>query len=341
MRQSDEAPDLTLTQVRTRPRSPNLIAKSHCEPPPAPRPSVQEALRDWHAPMVRSAFLPAAYHPITGSIHNGLMPEGDTIFRTADVLRAALRDRRIIDARAQPQPGLRRVPDLSRLVGATVTSVEPRGKHLLIGFDNGLTVRSHLRMTGSWHRYRPGERWRRPAREASAVLETAEAVAVAFNTPVVELLTDADLRRSHALTALGPDLLAADVDFGEALRRLRERDAEQLGNALLDQRAVAGIGNVYKSEVAFLERLDPWAPIAVFEDDELVSALRTARRLLQANTRGGARVTTGSGLRGQSLWVYGRSGRPCRQCGTPIRQERQGELARLTYWCPRCQAFRT
>ena len=139
------------------------------------------------------------------------MPEGDTIFRTAEVLRAALVGRRITGARAQPQPALRRVPDLSRLVGATVTNVESRGKHLLIGFENGFTLRSHLRMRGSWHRYRPGERWRIPPRRASAILETLESVAVAFDTPVVELLTDADLRRSRALTALGPDLLAADV----------------------------------------------------------------------------------------------------------------------------------
>ena len=167
------------------------------------------------------------------------MPEGDTIFRTAEVLRAALVGRRITAARAQAGPGLRRVPDLSRLVGATVTSVEPRGKHLLIGFDNGLTLRSHMRMTGSWHRYRPGERWRRPARRATAMLETPESVAVAFDTPVVELLTDADLRRSRPLRELGPDLLAREFDADEALRRLRARDAEQLGNALLDQRAVA------------------------------------------------------------------------------------------------------
>jgi endonuclease-8 len=291
--------------------------------------------------MVRGAQLPAAYQPITGSLHNARMPEGDTIFRTAEVLRTALRDRRITDARAQPQPGLRRVPDLSRLVGATVTSVEPRGKHLLIGFDNGLTLRSHLRMTGSWHRYRPGERWRRPAREASAVLATAEAVAVSFNTPTIELLTEAGLRRSQSLTELGPDLLASDFDPDEAVRRLRARAAEELGNALLDQRAVAGIGNVYKSEVCFLERLDPWASVARFEDGELMAALHTSRRLLQANTRGGARVTTGSPVRGQGLWVYGRAGRPCRRCGTRIEAARQGELARLTYWCPRCQANRT
>ena len=268
------------------------------------------------------------------------MPEGDTIFRTAEVLRAALVGRRITNARAHAQPGMRRVPDLSRLVGATVTSVESRGKHLLIGFDDGLTLRSHLRMTGSWHRYRPGERWRLPVRRASAVLETKEAVAVAFNTPVVELLTDADLRRSPPLTTLGPDLLGTEFDAAEALRRLRDRDGDELGNALLDQRAVAGIGNVYKSEVAFLERLDPWAPVAAFDDDELAAALRTARRLLQANVRGGARVTTGSGARGQGLWVYGRAGRPCRRCGTPIEQRRQGDLARQTFWCPRCQPAR-
>jgi endonuclease-8 len=268
------------------------------------------------------------------------MPEGDTIFRTAEVLRAALVGRRIIEARAQAQPGLRRVPDLSRLVGATVTSVQARGKHLLIGFDSGLTVRTHLRMSGSWHRYRPGEPWQRPARQASAVLETAESVAVAFNTPVVEVLTDADLRRSVPLTSLGPDLLSREFDMDEAMRRVRERAGVELGSALLDQQAVAGIGNVYKSEVCFLEHLDPWAPVARFEDGELRAALRTVRRLLQANTRGGARVTTASPVRGQGLWVYGRAGRPCRRCGTPIRGARQGDLARLTYWCPHCQPAR-
>ena len=265
------------------------------------------------------------------------MPEGDTIFRTAEVLRAALVGRRVTAARARPQPGMRHVPDLSRLLGATVTTVEARGKHLLIGFDDGFILRSHLRMRGSWHRYRPGDRWRLPERRASAVLETAESVAVAFDTPVVELLTDVDLRRSRPLTTLGPDLLGAEFDAEEALRRLRERDGEELGNALLDQRAVAGIGNVYKSEVAFIERLDPWAPVARFSDDELRAALATARRLLRANVRGGARVTTGSPVRGQGLWVYGRVGRPCRRCGTRIGQRRQGELARQTFWCPRCQ----
>jgi endonuclease VIII len=265
------------------------------------------------------------------------MPEGDTIYRTAEVLRTALVGRRVVAARAQPRPGLRHVPDLSRVVGSTVASVEARGKHLLIGFDNGLTMRSHMRMTGSWHRYRPGERWRRPVQQASAVLETAESVAVAFNAPVVELLTDADLRRSRPLTELGPDLLASSFDADEALQRLRARNQDELGNALLDQRAVAGIGNVVKSEVCFMERLDPWAPVNAFDDEALRAAVNAARRVLRANTRGGARNTTGSPVRGQGLWVYGRAGRPCRRCGTRIESARQGELARLTYWCPRCQ----
>jgi len=265
------------------------------------------------------------------------MPEGDTIFRTASVLRSVLVGERVDAARARPGPGLRRVPDLSKVVGATVTSVAARGKHLLIDFDNGLTLRSHLRMRGSWHRYRPGETWKLPASQANAIIETPVVVVVAFNTPRLELLTDADLARDTALLALGPDLLVAEFDIDEAMRRLRERDTEQLGSTLLDQRAVAGIGNVVKSETAFIERMDPWAFVSDFSDDELHGAMRTARRLLQANTRGGARVTTGNPRRGQELWVYGRAGRPCRRCGTRIETRRQGELARSTYWCPRCQ----
>jgi endonuclease-8 len=265
------------------------------------------------------------------------MPEGDTIYRTAEVLRSVLVGQRVVSAHARPGPGLRRVPDLSKVVGATVTSVAARGKHLLIGFDDGLTLRSHLRMRGSWHRYRPGEAWRLPASQANAILETERAVAVAFNTPTLELLTDAGLARDRSLRELGPDLLGREFDVDEAVRRLRERNSEELGNALLDQRAVAGIGNVVKSETAFMERMDPWALVGDFSDGELHGALRTARRLLQANTRGGARVTTGSARRGQELWVYGRTGRPCRRCGTRIETRRQGELARSTYWCPRCQ----
>ena len=269
------------------------------------------------------------------------MPEGDTIYRTAEVLRRVLVGRTITAARAQPQPGLRRVPDLGRLAGRRVTAVEARGKHLLIRFDGGLTLRTHMRMTGSWHRYRPREPWRRPAREATVVLETPESVVVCFNAPVAELLTDAEVGRHRSLTALGPDLLGPNFDADEAVRRLRQRAHLALGNALLDQRAVAGIGNVYKSEACFVGRLDPWAPVAAFDDAELEAVLRTARDLMRANLRGGSRITTRNPGRGRRLWVYGRAGRPCRRCGTSIRSAPQGELMRLTYWCPHCQPTRS
>jgi len=219
------------------------------------------------------------------------MPEGDTIFRTATVLRAVLIGRTITAARAQARPGMRRVPDLDRLVGASVTGVEPRGKHLLIGFDSGLTLRTHLRMSGSWHRYRPDEPWKLPPRQASVVLETADSVAVCFNAPIVELLTAAELARQPTLAALGPDLLAPDFEAGAAVDRFHG----------------------------------------------LLRVLTTARRLLRANVRGGARVTTDRARGAGALWVYGRAGRPCRRCGRLIEARRQGELLRTTYWCPGCQ----
>lgn len=261
------------------------------------------------------------------------MPEGDTIFRTATVLREALAGRTVTRARARARPGMRRVPDLRPLEGRRVERVEARGKHLLIGFEGGLTLRTHLRMTGSWHRYAPAEAWRRPVHQASAVIETAESVAVCFNAPVVELLDERALARHAPLNGLGPDLLGRTFDTDAALARLRERDAVPLGEALLDQRALAGIGNVYKSELAFLAGRDPWTPVRDVDDGALRALLADARRLLAANARGGARSTRPGG----GLWVYGRAGRPCRRCGTLVRVRRQGALGRLTYWCPRCQ----
>jgi endonuclease-8 len=265
------------------------------------------------------------------------MPEGDTIHRTAVVLRRALVGGTVTRARAQPRPGLVRVPRLEPLVGARVTAVEARGKHLLIGFSSGAWLRTHMRMRGSWHRYAAGEAWRLPSSRASCVLETDAAVAVCFDAPEVELLANAEVGRHRALTSLGPDLLSASFDAGEAVRRLRERSGVPLGEALLDQRALAGIGNVYKSEICFIERADPWAPVSVLSDDALASLAATARRLLLANVGGGRRVTTGVARPGASLWVYGRAGRPCRRCGTRIESRRQGTQGRVTYWCPHCQ----
>ncbi len=265
------------------------------------------------------------------------MPEGDTIFRIADVLRRSLVGSMVTNAYAHPRPGLRRVPSLERVISATVTSVEARGKHLLIAFDNGLTLRTHLRMHGSWHRYRPGEAWRRGRAQASAVIETVDAVAVCFDAPEVELMTDAEIARHPQLSSLGPDLLSRSFDAAEAARRLRAQPERPVGEALLDQRAIAGIGNVYKSEICFLEGVNPWRPMREYDDETVARLVGTARRLLAGNVSGGARVTTGEHRPGRQLWVYGRGGRPCRRCGTLIEARRQGEQARTTYWCPRCQ----
>jgi len=268
------------------------------------------------------------------------MPEGDTLFRTAEVLRRALVGGILVEARARPGRLVARVPDLSGLVGLPIRTVEARGKHLLISVGDGgvsRTLRTHLRMTGSWHRYRVGEAWRLPERRAVVVLATDSAVAVCFDCPTVELLTDAGLARSRALASLGPDLLAASPDLDAALANLRARPATAIGEALLDQTLVAGVGNVVRNEALFMERVSPFALVSDLDETTLRLILARSRRILASNVGGGRRVTTGIARPGASLWVYGRAGRPCRRCGTLLEVARQGPLARLTYWCPSCQ----
>jgi endonuclease-8 len=275
------------------------------------------------------------------------MPEGDTLHRIAAGLRPHLVGRTVVAARARV-PG----PQVGRVVGAAITGVEALGKNLLIRFDNGLELRTHLRLHGSWHRYRPGERWRRPAGRASLVLELPETVAVCFDAPVVELFEQRAEALHPALGRLGPDLLDPGFDAAEALRRLRDpaRASVSIGEALLDQRALAGIGNVYKNEVLWLERVSPFAALADLDAATLERLVAAARRLLLANVaprgratrgpRGSERVTTGGDRRaaGEPLWVYRRTGRPCRRCRTPIRSAiHGGDLPRTTYWCPCCQ----
>lgn len=269
------------------------------------------------------------------------MPEGDTLFRTAAGLRPYLVGRTVTAARTSgPGP----VPRLERIVGREIQSVDSLGKNLLIRFDNGLEIRTHLRMTGTWHRYRPGERWRRPPARARLVIEVPGAVAVCFDAPVVELLEQRAEALHPSLGQLGPDLLDPGFDPAEAIRRLRDpgRAAVPIGEALVDQRALAGIGNVYKSEALWIERVSPFAVVGELDADTLERLVATSRRLLLANassTRGPERVTT-TGDRGAPgpLYVYGRTGRPCRRCRAPIASTRQGrELPRTTYWCPACQ----
>ncbi len=263
------------------------------------------------------------------------MPEGDTLVRTAAGLRPHLVGRTVIAASARP-PG----PRADRLVGSTITAVETRGKHLLLYFDSGLELRSHLGMHGSWHRYAPGERWRRPPARARLVLEVPGAVAVCFDAPDLELF-QARVEPHHArLAALGPDLSAEEFDESEALRRLAANDpARTIAEALLDQHLMAGTGNVFKSEILFIERVDPFAPVASLDPATLARLVATARRLLLANRTTRTRTTTaGDRAAGRNrLWVYGRAARPCLRCATPIEAKRHGELPRLTYWCPTCQ----
>lgn len=269
------------------------------------------------------------------------MPEGDTLYRTAAGLRPYLVGKVVTAARAKG-PGA--VPQLQRVVGQRIETVDAMGKNLLIRFDGGLEIRTHLRMNGSWHRYRPGERWKRPPSRARLVLEVPGAVAVCFDAPVVELLETRAEALHASLGRLGPDLLAPDFDAAEAHRRLRapERTSLEIAVALLDQRALAGIGNVYKNEILWIERVSPFARVNDIDDATLDRLIATARRLLLANVtpaRGIERTTT-TGDRGAPgpLYIYGRGGRPCRRCRTPIRSTKQGsDLPRTTYWCPVCQ----
>ncbi len=259
------------------------------------------------------------------------MPEGDTVWRVAARLHEALAGRALSSTDF-------RVPRLATtdLAGRTVGEVVARGKHILARVEDGLTVHSHLRMDGSWHLYRPDQRWHGgPAWQVRAVLENADWSAVGYRLPVLELIeTSAE---PEVLGHLGPDLLGADWDHAEAVRRLRADPAREIGEALLDQRLLAGIGNLYKCETLFLRGRWPWTPIA--EVDDLAEVVRLARRLLTANKAVPEQSTTGDTRRGREHWVYGRAGRPCRRCGTPVAEAGQGSpaYARVTYLCPRCQ----
>ena len=257
------------------------------------------------------------------------MPEGDTLFRTAQGLRPYLVGRDVVAARAQgPGP----VPQVQRIIGKRVDAVEAQGKNLLIRFDGGLELRTHLRMNGSWHRYRPGERWRRPPGRARLVLEVDGTVAVCFDAPVVELFETRAETVHPTLARLGPDLLSPDFDGAEAHLRLRapERAEVSISEALLDQRALAGVGNIWRNETLFTERVDPFVRVRDLDDATLERLIATARRLL----------TQSAGLApGRApTKVYRRAGRPCPRCGAPIRSgPSSGEIPRTTYWCPSCQ----
>jgi endonuclease-8 len=275
------------------------------------------------------------------------MPEGDTIFRAARALHKALAGH-VVTRFDTAYAHLARVDADSPIAGRIVERCEAAGKHLLITFSGGLVLRTHMRMNGSWHLYRPGERWWRGPQAMRVRLDTAHWVAVAFDVPVAEFVTARQLATSGPVAALGPDLLGREFDRAEAVRRLTVVGAVPIAQALLDQRIVAGIGNVYKSEVLFLAQVPPDTPAAAVPAATLERLLDLARSLLRDNVVDGTsgQIQTFRSLRrttrglspDQNLWVYGRAGKPCRKCGTPIKSSKGGLEARTTYWCPACQA---
>jgi endonuclease VIII len=258
------------------------------------------------------------------------MPEGDTIHSAARRIRTALVGKPIVEIETpQPRHAMDRWPE--RLEGRAVSSVDALGKHLFIRFEGDLTLHSHLRMAGWWGVYPHGRRWGRSPRRAWLVIRTDEHEVVQFDGPVLELMTESRSRFDRRLALLGPDLLGADFDEQRFLSRLREDDQSRgIGDALLDQRNLAGVGNVWKSEGCFRAGIDPWRPVGGVSDEEALGVAREIRRLMQAS------VERGGHPRG--LQVYERAGRPCLRCGTTIRARGQGDDNRTTYWCPACQA---
>jgi endonuclease-8 len=256
------------------------------------------------------------------------MPEGDTIYLTAQRLDHGLSGQTITRSDF-------RIPSLatSDISGATVLETVARGKHLLTRFDNGVTLRTHLKMEGHWAVHPLGTRWRRPAHTARVVLRTATTEAVGFQVILDLVRTD---REDTLVGHLGPDLLGPDWDADLALRNLRADAETPIGDALLDQRHLAGVGNVFKSELCFLGHVDPRTPVGRVPDLSLI--VDQAKVLLEANKDRFTRITTGDRRPGYQLWVYGRRG-GCLRCGTGIEKADLGPPGqeRPTYWCPHCQ----
>ena len=271
------------------------------------------------------------------------VPEGDTIFRAARALDRALAGRHITRFESVFAQLVRIDVDYP-IRGRTVERVTSRGKHLLMWLSGDLVLRTHMRMNGSWHIYRPGERWRRPRHEMRILLATDAYEAVAFTVPVAEFGSSAEMERE--LAAVGPDPLDAAFDARDAVERLRARGTLEIADALLDQTAVSGIGNVYKSEILFAGGVNPFTPVSALADATLEKLVALAVKFMRANVTDGttAAIVTYTGFRRTTnradpsarLWVYGRAGEPCRRCGTTIRSAVLG--ARASCYCPNCQS---
>ena len=258
------------------------------------------------------------------------MPEGDTVFRAARMLDRALSGRVLTRTDF-------RVPQhaTADLRGSTVLATVSRGKHLLTRTDTGFTLHTHLKMEGSWHVYRAGERWKRPVGQVRVLLEASGTTAVGFSLGIVELIETH--HEGEVVGHIGPDLLGPDWDEAEALRRLHAEPDRELMAALLDQRNLAGIGNMYAAELCFTSGIHPTTAMVGVQD--LPRLVRRAKLMLEQNAERAIQSTTGNLRPRERLWVYRRDKSPCRRCGTPIRVAMRGEpgLERAMYWCPSCQ----
>ena len=261
------------------------------------------------------------------------MPEGDTLHRTAHTLARVLTGQRLVRVRSS-------VPAIAgaELTGHVVEAVSAQGKNLLVRFDDGRVLHTHLKMLGSWHVYRPGERFQRPEHQARVVLEVSDALAVCFSAPTVRLLAPNAAAMDPYLNGLGPDLIPDQFDLDQAVTGLQSLGELSLGEAVMTQTVLSGIGNIYKSETLFICRVDPFRAVSELDRVGLTRIVQCARELMRKNAEPGTpQRTTTSGTNGR-YWVYRRSGQPCRVCGSIVRMQRQGALHRSTYYCPSCQS---
>ena len=274
------------------------------------------------------------------------MPEGDTIFRSARTLNRALAGQLVTRFETQ-LPLLARVDVDTPIVGRTVESVDASGKWIHMKFSGDLTLLTHMLMSGSWHIYRPGEAWQRAQQQMRVAIYTEKFVAVAFQVPIAEFHTADTLRRHRSVARLGPDVLSPEFDLEVAAARIAAHPELPVGVALLNQSILSGMGNVFKSEVSFASGVNPFRLVRSLRAEELHALVTNARKFLLANvadgsgdqivTYTGMRRTTGRADPTARLWVYGRRGEPCRRCGMAIQSLKQGEDARVTFWCPQCQ----
>ena len=266
------------------------------------------------------------------------MPEGDTIFRTAVVLRRVLAGQRVTGFELTA-PKMSAAVREEAIVGSLVDAVESNGKHLFITFDTPrrVVLHTHMKMSGSWHVYRPGDRWWEPASEARAVIRADHVVAACFHPPIVELLTEKELGLHRVVRGLGPDIIRDVFDMDEAIRRLRSDEDRDVATALLDQHAISGIGNVFKVEALFLGRTSPWAQVRDLDDAKVREIVEHARRLIRLNRAGGQRRTRfGLNVR-ERMWVDERAGLPCHVCGTMVESGWHPDEVRKSWFCRACQ----